>query len=78
MNKDKYLPIIGVIISVAIIYLENNGLFFGRFVNKFFSCTDALGTSFPCYGVYDLALIGISALLVLIFLGMFIYSFFKK
>lgn len=64
--------IVGIGILFLIASLANTGKYFGLYINRFSPCTQAPMTSFPCYGVYDIAIIIISIIIAII---LWIYGF---
>lgn len=70
--KHKFLfPIIAFVVSLFIIFLENDHLYFGKFINAISPCKEDLRNSFPCYGIFDVGLmlvmlgVAISTLLII-------------
>ena len=55
MNNKKLKILIGtIVVSVILLVLDLNYMYLGKFLYQLFPCVDANGTSFPCYGTYDI------------------------
>ena len=63
--KDPYITIVLTLLCFAGIYLANVHNVFGKIVNKFFPCNQDPTSSFPCYGIYDVAAMCIFACIIL-------------
>jgi uncharacterized membrane protein len=71
----------GVIVCVVIFQIADTGQYFGFFMNQFHPCVQNLSTSFPCYGIYDVFIMGLAVILGLILLVFLVFRavrFFKK
>lgn len=79
--KKIYLPILGIIFCWIIFQMANTVRYFGAFINRFTSCVQEPTTSFPCYGIYDLIMMGIAVVVGLVLLGLTIFrtvQFFRR
>jgi uncharacterized membrane protein len=57
-----------VVACIAVIYLANTGAVFGKFINRFYPCTDTTpGGSMPCYGKYDIVIMVLAAIIGFVF-----------
>jgi hypothetical protein len=64
-----------VVACIAIIYVANTGTVFGKFINKFYPCTDTpVGVSMPCYGKYDIVVMVVAAVVGLVYLVFLVRS----
>jgi hypothetical protein len=72
--KKTYGLILGIIACLIILRVDDSKLFFGKFINRFYSCTDCLGCSFPCYGIYDIYL---AVLVVAVAIALAVILIFK-
>lgn len=80
MSKKTYFSLLGIALCAAGFCIENTGTVFGtvgRFVNRFIPCTTPPGNSFPCYGVYDIALMLCCLVLGVFFFGMLMWDLYK-
>ena len=75
--KNAYFVATSIVICVIIFYMASTGRFFGKFINKFFPCNQNPANSFPCFAGYDLAIMIISAIVGVIFLGILIFDIYK-
>jgi len=57
----------------VIFYFESSGGYFGKFINIFFPCVQQPMSSFPCYGVYDVALMTVVAVLGVVCILAFLF-----
>ena len=79
MNLKQFYIGIGIALCGASIYLVNASQFiFGKFINRFAPCADAPGNSFPCYGVYDIALMITLAAVGAILLCLLLWDLYKR
>lgn len=51
--RKIYGLIVWIVVCATVFYIDGAGLYFGKFINLFFPCTDCLGCSLPCYANYD-------------------------
>jgi hypothetical protein len=58
--KKVYGLLLGIVACVIIYLMAGTELFFGKFVNRFFPCTENPASSFPCYGIYDIAIMALA------------------
>ncbi len=71
--KKVYDLLLGIIACVIVLLLADTGRFFGVFVNRFFPCVANPAISFPCYGVYDIAVIILAFIVGLVLIGIIIF-----
>jgi len=70
--KNPYIDAGVVIVCVVIFYFAGTGRYFGRFLyDRFSICVQNPMNSFPCFGIYDIALMIVTVLIGLVFLGFF-------
>lgn len=77
MKNGTFIVLTGIALCVIAFYAANTGRFFGAFINRLVPCTNAPGNSFPCYGVYDIALMAAAAISGLILLVLLSRSLYK-
>jgi len=75
--KKIYGLLLGIIGCVIVYQLAGAGLYFGVFINRFHPCTDCLGCSFPCYGIYDIYLMILTVAVGIVLLGILIFKVIK-
>lgn len=75
--KNPYVAVAVVITCAVIFYLSNTTGFFGKFINRFFPCTQNPATSFPCYMGFDVALMIIAGVTGLTFTVIFFFDLYK-
>jgi hypothetical protein len=78
MKNRTYIFFSGTALCAVAFYIANTGKFFGAFINRFAPCMQSQENSFPCYGVYDIALMVCAAVLGAIFFGMLLWSLYKS
>ncbi len=69
--------ITGFAFSAIMILLAFTGKYLGKTLNYIISCNDRLESSFPCYGVYDIWIMIVFAVLGIYFLIRMIYLVYK-
>jgi hypothetical protein len=77
MKTRISICIVGIALCAATFYIAETGRVFGALINRVAPCMQSQENSFPCYGVYDIALMVCAALLGATFLGMFLWSLYK-
>ena len=76
--KPLYNLIIGIIACGIVFYLAYAGDYFGKFIDRFFPCTQNPMNSFPCFGVYDFYVMILAGATGLILLGFLIFKLTHK
>jgi len=66
LAKNISVSLLGIVACLVVVYLANTGRFIGKFISRFLSCTDAPGTSVPCYGVYDIVVMVLASVVCLV------------
>jgi len=69
--KNPYMVIAGIIVCLILFYLANTGKVFGRFINHLSPCVQNPANSFPCFGIYDIAIMILAVVIGVIFIGIF-------
>lgn len=75
--KKIYGLILGIVACLIIFRLDDTNLFFGKLINRFYSCADCLGCSFPCYGIYDIYSTAIVFIIGIVLMGVLIFQLIK-
>jgi len=75
--KKICLPMIGVALCWVIFQMANTARYFGVFINQFTSCVQEPMNSFPCYGVYDLIMMGLAVVIGFVLLAVIIFRTFQ-
>jgi Flp pilus assembly pilin Flp len=75
--KKTYGLILGIITCLIILRVDDSKLFFGKLINRFYSCADCLGCSFPCYGIYDTYLAVLAVAVAIVLVGILIFKLIK-
>jgi len=60
--------IFGLVFSFLIILIASTGKYFGKIISLVIKCKDRPVSSFPCYGIYDIWIMIIFAVLGIYFL----------
>jgi len=76
--KKVYGLLLGIVACAIVYLMEGTGLFFGKFVNQFFSCVENPASSFPCYGIYDIAVMALAFVAGLVLAGIVIFRLIKS
>ena len=77
--KKIYGLLLGIVACVIVFQMANTARFFGVFINRFFPCVDnPPGTSFPCYGIYDIAVMALAFVAGLVLAGIVIFRLIKS
>jgi uncharacterized membrane protein len=76
--KKNYGLLLGIIACVIVFQIADTARFFGAFMNRFFSCAQNPASSFPCYGIYDIAMMIISFVAGLIFVGIVVFRLIQS
>jgi hypothetical protein len=66
--------ICGIVLCWIIFQIAATGRYFGAFVNRFHPCVQDWSTSFPCYGIYDVIVMGLAIILGVTFCGILIFK----
>jgi hypothetical protein len=69
--KKVYGLLLGIVACVIVFQMASTARFFGVFVNRFSPCIQDPASSFPCYGIYDIAVMAL-AFIVGFILGMIV------
>ncbi len=75
--RNPYIATGVIALCTVIFYLANSKSFFGRTVNYFSPCTQNPANSFPCYGIYDVAVMFTSVGVGIVFLGILLFSLYQ-
>jgi len=75
--KKTYGLILGIIACLIVLRVDDTNLFFGKFINRFYSCNDCLGCSFPCYGIYDIYLAVFVVVVAIVLAAILIFKLIK-
>jgi uncharacterized membrane protein len=79
IKRDILRELLGIIACLLVVYVANTGRFIGKFISGFLPCSDAPGTSLPCYGSYDIIVMVLALVICAILvvrLGLTIYKIF--
>jgi hypothetical protein len=71
--KKVYGLLFGIGVCSVVFQMENMGLFFGAFINRFSPCIQDPMNSFPCYGIYDIGMMAVVLMVGLILSGIVIF-----
>lgn len=75
--RNPYVTVAVIVACAVIFYLSSTTGFFGKFMNRFFPCTQNPATSFPCYMGFDIALMIIAGVIGLIFIGILFFDLYE-
>lgn len=80
--KKIIAPFLGIILGIILcatllVTTYTKPFIIGSYINIFFPCTQEPLNSFPCFGVYDIAVMLLSVVLVIICTGMLLFRIFK-
>ncbi|MBU0661011.1 hypothetical protein KKG22_02405 [Patescibacteria group bacterium] len=64
--KEIKAPLIIALSSILLYFIDGATLFFGAIVNIFFPCEQSIENSFPCFGIYDMYLLGIVSIIFIL------------
>lgn len=77
-NGTFIFAVVATILCATIVYMANTARFFGVFLARFFPCTNTPGNSFPCYGMYDIGIMLVAAMLGASFFVIILYELYKS
>lgn len=78
MKRKILIYVLIMVLCAVAFYVAGTGRVFGAFIDHFVPCIDAPGSSFPCYGVYDIALMISSVVLGVICLGALLWGVIRS
>jgi hypothetical protein len=76
--KKIYGLLLGIVACVVVFQMASAARFFGVFINRFFPCVQDPASSFPCYGIYDIAVMALAFVAGLVLAGIVIFRSIKS